>query len=118
LTVPLEVLPCCRDMPEQQRRRLVRDIIAALNAEADEKREATGIQPLGRAAVIAQDPLTREHNKAAHVPSVLALEMRDYLAMREELRARRGALYEAAAVAMQVLAEDTGQNRSSIAPRT
>lgn len=111
LTVLLEVLPCWRDMPEQEWRRLVRDIIAELNAEADEKREATGIQPLGRAAVIAQDPFTRVHNKTGHAPSVLALEMTDYLAMREELRARREAWYEAAAVAMQVLAEDAGQGK-------
>lgn len=111
LTVLLEVLPCWREMPEQEWRRLVRDIIAELHAEADEERKATGVQPLGRAAAIAQDPFTRVLNKISHAPSVLALDPLDNLAMRTLLRARREAWYEAAEVAMQVLAEDAGQGR-------
>ncbi|MEY3013056.1 MAG: hypothetical protein RIT45_1791 [Pseudomonadota bacterium] len=109
LTVVLTVLPCWAELPEAEWRSLVRDMIAELHAEADDRREADGKPPLGRAAVLAQDPFARVHSKRSHAPSVLALDATVRRSMRAELRARVLAWREAAAEAMQVLAADAGQ---------
>ncbi len=105
----LTVLPCWAELPASEWRALVRDIIAELQAETYERTSATGLRPLGRARVLAQDPFSRVLVRHGRAPSVLCLDRALVRSMRAEARAREAAWREAAERAMTVLAEDAGE---------
>ncbi len=101
--IELTVLPCWQDLPEASWRKLVQDMLAEIEAEADEAREADGRPPLGVAAVLAQDPFSRVRSKRSRAPSVLSLDPAVRRSLRAELRAREAAWREAAHAAMEAL---------------
>jgi len=55
----LSPLPCWKDLPEETRRRLIAELVAEIEAEAAIRREQTGSQVLGVAAIREQHPLRR-----------------------------------------------------------
>lgn len=55
----LSPLPCWKHLPENMRRQLVADLIAAIEAEAALRRQNTGRQVLGASAVRGQHPFDR-----------------------------------------------------------
>jgi len=93
----LTALPCWAHMPPAEWRKCVRDIIAEIESEHDERREAANTVPLGVAAVLGADPHTRlrpkprRHAPLAHAPLV-ELEV-----LRERRRATREWYSEASA---------------------
>ncbi|MEY3013916.1 MAG: hypothetical protein RIT45_2651 [Pseudomonadota bacterium] len=102
-TIELTVLPCWQHLPEAGWRKLVRDMIAEIEAEAHEAREAGGRPPLGVAAVLAQDPFSRVRIRRSRAPSVLSVDAGARRALRAELRAREAAWRDAAHAAMEAL---------------
>ena len=102
----LTVLPCWKAMPEAAWRRLVRNIIAELQAEANERCEVSGVRPLGVAAVLATDPFARVlRSKHGRAPSVLALDCQVRKSMRLRLVELEQRWREAAAEATALLAQ-------------
>jgi len=53
-TLELAPLPCWKHLPPEQRQRLAAAMVSEIEAEAAERRERTGVQALGRAAILAQ----------------------------------------------------------------
>ncbi len=101
--IELTVLPCWQHLPETGWRKLVQDMIAEIEAEADEARELDGRPPVGVAAVVAQDPFSRVRSKRSRAPSALCVDAGARRTLRAELRAREAAWREAAHAAMEVL---------------
>ena len=101
--IELTALPCWQHLPEAGWRKLVQDMIADIEAEADEAREADGRQPLGVERVLAQDPFSRVRSKRSRAPSVLCVDAGARRALRAELRAREAAWRDAAHAAMEAL---------------
>ncbi len=89
LPVTLTVLPCWAEMPAAEWRKCVCDIIAEIEREADEKREATASRPLGAGAILAADPHTRLPRKQRR-RAPLAHAPREEL---QQLRNRRAGLH-------------------------
>ena len=87
--VQLTVLPCWANMPTTAWRKCVRDIIAEIEREADDKREATGSRPLGAAAILAAAP----HTRLPHKPRRPAPLAHAPLAELRQLRQRRATLH-------------------------
>lgn len=102
--IELTVLPCWQHLPEAGWRKLVQDMITAIEAEADEAREADGTPPLGVAAVLAQHPFSRVRSKRSRAPTVLCVDAVTHRALRAELRSREAAWRDAAHAAMEALA--------------
>jgi len=66
----LDPLPCWRHLPEERRRERITALVADIEAEASARRKRTGAQPLGVAAVLAQNPLRRpERTKTSPAPA-------------------------------------------------
>jgi hypothetical protein len=57
-TLVLSPLPCWKHLPEEQRRKLVADLIAEIELEAAAHRQRTGSEVLGASAVQGQHPST------------------------------------------------------------
>jgi hypothetical protein len=52
----LDLLPCWRHLPEEERRRRVAVLVEDLESEAAAHRERKGIKPLGVTAILTQNP--------------------------------------------------------------
>jgi hypothetical protein len=55
----LERLPCWKDLSVEDYRKRIEDLVQQIEAEATAKRQATGIEPMGRDAILRQSPETR-----------------------------------------------------------
>ena len=69
-TLILSPLPCWKDLPEETRRRLIAGLIAEVEAEAAARREQSGAQVLGAAAILGQQPLSSP-NRSKKSPAPL-----------------------------------------------
>jgi hypothetical protein len=58
-TLVLSPLPCWQHLPVETQRRLAADLVAEIELDAAVKRQRTGIQVLGEAAIRGQDPHKR-----------------------------------------------------------
>jgi REP-associated tyrosine transposase len=62
--IPLSPLPCLADKTEEERTFVYRAILAEIENETQDRIRSTKVQPLGRKAVLAQDPHGRpRHSK-------------------------------------------------------
>jgi hypothetical protein len=101
-TLELDPLPCLKHLTAEQRQKLVAAMATEIEEEAAAHRDRTGAKPLGRAAVLAQNPLSQPvRTKKSSAPAVHAAtstvrrELRDayfwfvaaYRAAAEKLRA-------------------------------
>ena len=92
----MESLPCWKAMSPELWRRLVVEMIEEIEAEASEERVATHSEVLGRAAVLAADPLSQlAWQSQTRAPSVHAVDRSVRRALKEALRLRSMA-YDAA----------------------
>ena len=55
----MERLPCWRDLSAKDYQKRIADLVQQIEAEAAARREATGIEPKGREAILRQSPETR-----------------------------------------------------------
>ena len=55
-TLELDPLPCWRHLSQKQYRSQIAGLVEKITAEAGVRRKATGVQPLGPAAILAQHP--------------------------------------------------------------
>jgi putative transposase len=82
-TLELAPLPCWKHLTPEQRQRRAAALVAEVDAEADDRRERTGVQPLGPEAILAQNPLSQPAKpKKSPAPAVHAATK----AVRRELR--------------------------------
>ncbi len=82
-SVELSPLPCWKDLPPEKRQQLASALAAEIEAEAAESRERSGVQALGPAAILAQNPESRPlKTKRSPAPAVHAVRR----AVRRELR--------------------------------
>jgi len=82
-TLELSPLPCWKHLTPEQRQRLAATMVSEIEAEAAERRERTGVQALGPAAILAQSPESRPlKTKRSPAPAVHAVRR----AVRRELR--------------------------------
>ena len=82
-TLELAPLPCWKHLPPEKRQQLAVAMVAEIEAEAAERRERTGVQALGPAAILAQSPESRPlKTKRSPAPAVHAVRR----AVRRELR--------------------------------
>ena len=58
-TVRLAPLPCWRDLSAEQYRKRIAELVEAIIAKAAARRAETGIEPLGRAAILRQHPFSQ-----------------------------------------------------------
>jgi hypothetical protein len=97
-TLALDPLPCWRDLPEEQRRRLVTALAEEIEADAAAHRERTGIKPPGPGAILTQSPHRQPlKSKKSPAPAFHAASQ----AVRRELRG----LYHEFAAAYREAAE-------------
>jgi hypothetical protein len=70
----LDPLPCWRHLSPEQYRSQIAGLVETIEAEARVRRKATGIEPLGPAAILRQSPLARPRkSKRSAAPRVHAL---------------------------------------------
>jgi REP element-mobilizing transposase RayT len=82
-TLEIAPLPCWKHLTPEKRQQLAATMVAEIEAEAAERRERTGIQPLGPAAILAQNPESRPlKTRRSPAPAVHAASR----AVRRELR--------------------------------
>jgi putative transposase len=82
-TFELAPLPCWKHLPPDKRQQLAAALVSEIEAEAAERRERTGAQTLGPAAILAQSPESRPlKSKRSPAPAVHAASR----AVRRELR--------------------------------
>jgi REP element-mobilizing transposase RayT len=82
-TLELTPLPCWQHLTPENRQHLAAAMVAEIDGEAAERRERTGVQPLGPAAILAQSPESRPlQTKRSPAPAVHAASR----AVRRELR--------------------------------
>ena len=94
----MAVLPCWQAMAPERWRRLVAELVAAIEAEAAEEREAEGSEVLGADAVLAADPMSQvPWQRRTRAPSVHAVDPAVYRLFQEIIRLRRLAYAEASA---------------------
>ncbi len=75
--VNLAPLPCWRDLSAEQYRDRIRELIEAIIAQAVARRAATGIEPLGPAAILRQHPFSQPaKTKKSPAPLVHAASKR------------------------------------------
>lgn len=68
-TLVLSPLPCWKHLPEEQRRKLVADLIAEIELEAAAHRQRTGSQVMGASAVQGQHPFDHpKRSKSSPAP--------------------------------------------------
>ncbi len=60
----LEPLPCWKHLSTESYQKRVADLVQQIEVEAAAKREATGTEPLGREAILRQNPETRPWGSA------------------------------------------------------
>ena len=58
-TVTFSPLPCWRHLSSEAYRKCVADLATKIEEDAATARKRTGVQPLGAAAILAQDPVSR-----------------------------------------------------------
>ena len=82
-TFELAPLPCWKHLTPEKRQQLAASLVAEIDAEAADRRERTGVQALGPAAILAQSPESRPlKTKKSPAPAVHAASR----AVRRELR--------------------------------
>ena len=82
-TLELSPLPCWQHLTSEQRQRLAAAMVSEIEAEAAERRERSGVQALGPAAILTQNPESRPlKTKRSPAPAVHAASR----AVRRELR--------------------------------
>jgi hypothetical protein len=82
-TLELSPLPCWKHLTPGKRQQLTAAMVAEIDGEAADRRERTGVQPLGPAAILAQSPESRPlKTKRSPAPAVHAASR----AVRRELR--------------------------------
>jgi REP element-mobilizing transposase RayT len=82
-TLELDPLPCWKHLTPEQRQRLVAAMATEIEEEAAAHRDRTGAKPLGRAAILAQNPLSQPvRTKKSPAPAVHAATR----TVRRELR--------------------------------
>lgn len=101
-TVALTPLPCWSTLSPALYRRQVADLIDQIVAEAKSERNRLGIEPIGREAVLRQNPLTRP-NRLKRSPAPL------FHAFRRRIRRQ---LYEAYAAFVAAFREASERLRS------
>jgi putative transposase len=83
-TVVLSPLPCWEHLSPEKQRERVAEVLQEIEEEAAARRKRTGANPLGRAAVLKQDPLERPKKiKKSPAPLFHAASKR----VRDDLRA-------------------------------
>lgn len=97
-TVVLTPLPCWNSLSPAQYRRQVADLVDQIVAEAKAERDRLGILPLGREAVLRQNPLTRP-NRLKRSPAPL------FHAFRRRVRQQLYAAYAAFVAAFREASE-------------
>jgi REP element-mobilizing transposase RayT len=55
-TLILDPVPCWSGLPEDQYRKRIASLVAQIEAKTSAERQRKGIEPLGRAAILSQDP--------------------------------------------------------------
>jgi hypothetical protein len=76
-TVSLAPLPCWGDLSAEQYRERIAELVEAIIAKAAARRVATGIEPLGAAAILRQHPFTQPaKTKKSPAPLVHAASKR------------------------------------------
>jgi REP element-mobilizing transposase RayT len=79
----LDALPCWKHLSEDERRTRIASMVADIEAEAAIRRKRTGVRPLGRAAILAQNSHQQpERTKKSPAPAFHAASQ----AVRRELR--------------------------------
>jgi REP element-mobilizing transposase RayT len=82
-TLELDPLPCWKHLTPEQRQKRVAALVSEIEEEAAARRERTGVQPLGPAAILAQHPHSQPaKTKRSPAPAVHAATR----AVRRELR--------------------------------
>jgi REP element-mobilizing transposase RayT len=82
-TLELDPLPCWKHLPEEKRQHLAAALASEIEEEAADRRERTGVSPLGPAAILAQSPQSQPaRTKRSPAPAVHAASV----AVRRELR--------------------------------
>ena len=82
-TLELDPLPCWKHLTPEQRQQQVAALVSEIEGEAAARRERTGVQPLGPAAILAQSPQSQPNKtKRSPAPAVHAATR----AVRRELR--------------------------------
>jgi hypothetical protein len=82
--VILSPLPCWRHLSPEKQKERVAEVVQAIEEETAARRKRTGVPPLGRAAVLKQDPLERPKKiKRSAAPLFHAASKR----VRDDLRA-------------------------------
>ena len=94
----LAPLPCWRHLSPEQYQAQIAALVETIKAEAKARRQASGIQPLGPATILAQDPLSRPRkSKRSSAPRVHAVSKLVRKAMYEAYAWFVAAFREAAA---------------------
>ncbi|MEP7009363.1 MAG: hypothetical protein ABJC13_03490 [Acidobacteriota bacterium] len=76
-TVALTPLPCWADLSPEEYKARIADLLEAIVTGAANRRSATGIQPLGRAAILSQHPFSQPtKTKKSPAPLVHAASKR------------------------------------------
>jgi hypothetical protein len=82
-TLELSPLPCWKHLTPEKRQQLAAAMVSEIDGEAADRRERTGVQPLGPAAILAQSPESRPlKTKRSPAPAVHAASQ----TVRRELR--------------------------------
>jgi hypothetical protein len=90
--VVLSPLPCWRHLSPEKQRERVAEVVREIEEETAARRKRTGVTPLGRAAVLKQDPLERPKKiKKSAAPLFHAASKR----VRDDLRAAYFAFFAA-----------------------
>ena len=96
-TLTLDPLPCFKDLPPEEYRKRMEEIVAEVVEEARVAREAKGVKPLGADAVRRQQPHTRPNRtKKSPAPLFHAASRKAYLNLREAYSRFVGAFRDAA----------------------
>jgi REP element-mobilizing transposase RayT len=83
-TVVLSPLPCWKDLPREEQKARVAEVVQEIEEETAARRKRTGVRPLGRNTILKQDPLARPKRlKKSPAPLFHAATKR----VREDLRA-------------------------------
>lgn len=82
-TLELDPLPCWKHLPAEKRQHLAAALASEIEEEAADRRERTGVSPLGPVAILAQSPQSQPaRTKRSPAPAVHAASV----AVRRELR--------------------------------
>jgi hypothetical protein len=83
-TLTLDPLPCWKDLPPEEYRRRIAELVAEIEEEARVAWQAKGVEPLGADAVRRQQPHTRPNRtKKSPAPLFHTASRKAYLELRE-----------------------------------